>query len=73
MDRSGRKSRSTSDQNRPPLPTTSHISTGRRVILLTVFYKTQDREVAEIERAVRAMKVCQDEHGHARTDYIREV
>ncbi len=49
------------------------LAPGRRVILLTVFYKTQDREVAEIERAVRAMKVCQDEHGHARTDYIREV
>ncbi|QFG23368.1 type II toxin-antitoxin system RelE/ParE family toxin [Actinomadura sp. WMMB 499] len=49
------------------------LAPGRRVILLTVFYKTQEREVAEIERASRVMKVCHAEHGHARTDYIREV
>lgn len=39
------------------------VATGRRIILLTVFTKTQDREPAEIERARRAMANCV-EHGH---------
>ncbi|GGV23041.1 hypothetical protein GCM10010182_51750 [Actinomadura cremea] len=49
------------------------LAPGRRIILFTVFYKTQDREIAEIERAGRVRKECQAEHGHARTDYTREV
>lgn len=48
------------------------LASGRRVILLTVFYKTQEREIAEIERAKRVRKTCEAEHGHARRNYIRE-
>lgn len=42
------------------------LASAHRIILLTVFYKTQDREVSEIERAIRARKICEAEHGHAR-------
>ncbi|MBF6482399.1 type II toxin-antitoxin system RelE/ParE family toxin [Nocardia cyriacigeorgica] len=34
------------------------IAPGRRIILLTVFRKQRMREVAEIERAMRAMNRC---------------
>lgn len=37
------------------------IATGRRIILLTVWHKTKMRETAEVERARRAMRRCQDE------------
>lgn len=40
------------------------IATGRRIILLTVFRKTRQREEAEIERAEAAMRRCVAE-GHA--------
>jgi hypothetical protein len=46
---------------------------GRRVILLTVFRKTRSRETAEVERAKRAQKECEAEHGHAGRVYDREV
>lgn len=39
------------------------IAPGRRIVLLTVFRKTQRHERAEIERAERAMKRCVRE-GH---------
>lgn len=42
---------------------TYFIVPGRRIILLTVFRKTQRQERAEIERAVRAMNRCMAE-GH---------
>lgn len=37
---------------------TYYIASGRRIILLTVFYKTQQREPAEIDRAERVMLQC---------------
>jgi Phage derived protein Gp49-like (DUF891) len=37
----------------------------KRVILLTMFYKTQLSEVAEVERAIIAQKNCEVGHGHA--------
>jgi hypothetical protein len=37
---------------------TSYIASGRRIILLTGFRKTQRQERAEIARAERAMKRC---------------
>ncbi|RFS87145.1 type II toxin-antitoxin system RelE/ParE family toxin [Actinomadura spongiicola] len=49
------------------------LASGRRIILLTVFYKTQDREIAQVERARRARKTCEAEHGHAQDDYFREA
>ena len=49
------------------------LAPGRRAILLTVFRKTRGREVAEVERAKRAQKVCEAEHGHARRTYKREA
>lgn len=45
----------------------------RRVVLLTVFYKTRRVETAEVERAVQAQKECAASHGHAETIYDREV
>ena len=35
-----------------------YVARGRRIILLTVFSKQRRREMAEIERAERAMKRC---------------
>lgn len=41
-----------------PVRVTYWIAPGRRIILLTVFPKTQRRERAEVERARRAMERC---------------
>ena len=38
------------------------IGSGRRIILLTVFVKTRQRERYEIERARRAMQTCIDDN-----------
>jgi hypothetical protein len=38
------------------------IASRRRIVLLTVFRKTRQREQAEIDRAWRAMQVCVSEH-----------
>jgi 16S rRNA C1402 N4-methylase RsmH len=35
---------------------------GRRIVLLTVFRKTRQRERAEIDRAWQAMRVCMNDH-----------
>lgn len=43
----------------------------RRLVLLTVFRKTRQREVAEVERAQLAQKVCEAEHGAAEHEYDR--
>ncbi|WP_438296650.1 type II toxin-antitoxin system RelE/ParE family toxin [Streptomyces sp. HUAS TT7] len=44
---------------------------GRRIVLLTVFHKTQMREAAQVARAVAARKVCESEHGPAHETYSR--
>ncbi|WP_149260065.1 type II toxin-antitoxin system RelE/ParE family toxin [Actinomadura sp. K4S16] len=49
------------------------LASDRRIVLLTIFHKTRERELAEVERALRARKQCEAEHGHAQEDYIREV
>jgi hypothetical protein len=41
---------------------TYFIAPGRRIILLTVFRKTRQRERAEIDRAWRAMQTCITDH-----------
>ncbi|WP_275041008.1 type II toxin-antitoxin system RelE/ParE family toxin [Nocardiopsis valliformis] len=41
----------------------SFITGARRIIMLTVFYKTSRRESAEVRRAKRAMETCV-EAGH---------
>jgi phage-related protein len=41
---------------------TYFIASGRRIVLLTVFRKTKQRERAEIDRAWQAMWVCMTEH-----------
>lgn len=46
------------------------IAPGRRIILLTVFHKTKNRETAEIARAKRAMIACQDENHTAEEDEL---
>jgi hypothetical protein len=43
------------------------------VILLTMFYRTQRSEVAEVERAFIARKDCEAGHGHAENVYNREI
>ena len=37
------------------------IAPGRRIVMLTVFHKTKNRETAEVARAKRAMSKCQEE------------
>lgn len=49
------------------------LAPGRRVILLTVFYKTRRSEVAEVNRALMVQKECQAEHGHAQQTYDRRI
>ncbi len=49
------------------------LAPGRRVVLLTVFRKTRSAETAEVERALRAQKTCEDSHGIAHDVYAREV
>lgn len=44
----------------------------RRVVLLTVFAKTRDRETRQVERAKLARKVCADEHDVAVDVFTRE-
>ncbi|RKS68334.1 phage derived Gp49-like protein DUF891 [Actinomadura pelletieri DSM 43383] len=43
----------------------------QRIVLLTVFRKTRQREEAEFERARQAQKVCEAEHGLAEHTYDR--
>lgn len=50
-----------------PVRVTYWIAPGRRIILLTVFSKTQRRERAEVDRAKRAMEKCMHE-GHTADD-----
>ncbi|MGW8488801.1 type II toxin-antitoxin system RelE/ParE family toxin [Streptomyces sp. NPDC055886] len=45
----------------------------RRVVLLTVFRKTRQRENAEIARARRAKAICETEHEPAHDTFIRDV
>ncbi|MER7001000.1 type II toxin-antitoxin system RelE/ParE family toxin [Streptomyces sp. NPDC000410] len=43
----------------------------RRIVLLTVFRKSRQRETAEVERAHHAQKVCEAGHGTAEHTYER--
>lgn len=47
------------------------IASERRIVLLTVFRKTRQREGAEVERAQQAQKVCEADHGPAEHSYDR--
>ena len=47
---------------REQLRITYFIAPGRRIVLLTVFRKTRQRERAEIDRAWQAMRVCITDH-----------
>lgn len=44
----------------------------RRIVLLTVFRKTRGREAAEVERAVSAQRICEEQHQAATHVYDRE-
>ena len=48
------------------------LAPNRRVILLTVFHKSQRTETAEVDRALRAQKTCEASHGVAHDVYERE-
>lgn len=43
---------------RQPIRITYFIASGRRIVLLTVFRKTRQRERAEVARAYAAMERC---------------
>jgi hypothetical protein len=45
----------------------------RRIVSLTVFRKTRDRETAEVERAHAAYKQCQAEDHRAHELYTRDI
>lgn len=47
------------------------LATEKRIVLLTVFRKTRQREETEVERARQAQKVCEAEHGAAEHTYDR--
>jgi hypothetical protein len=47
---------------REQLRITYFIAPGRRIVLLTVFRKTRQRERAEIDRAWQAMRACMTDH-----------
>ncbi len=49
------------------------LAPGRRIVLLTVFRKTKQREATEVERAKHAGKVCEAEHGPATDVFTRDV
>jgi phage-related protein len=44
----------------------------RRIVLLTVFRKTRNRETAQVDRAITAQRVCEDQHQAATHIYDRE-
>jgi hypothetical protein len=45
-----------------------------RIVLLTVFRKTRQHEQRQIDRAVRAQKICERDHrGPAAETYERQV
>ncbi|WP_116211443.1 type II toxin-antitoxin system RelE/ParE family toxin [Streptomyces olivoreticuli] len=47
------------------------LAPGRRIVLLTVFRKTRQREAAEVERAQQTQKACEADHGPAEHSYDR--
>ncbi|GFH72705.1 hypothetical protein Sdia_34730 [Streptomyces diastaticus subsp. diastaticus] len=47
------------------------VTPGQRIVLLTVFREARMREAAEVERAHKAQKVCEAEHGHVQRTYER--
>jgi len=47
------------------------LTSGRRIVLLTVFAKTRQVERAEIQRALQAQHVCEASHGIAHRSYER--
>jgi len=49
------------------------LAPGRRIILLTVFRKTRNVEVAEVARALQAQKACESDHGPAHDTFDREA
>lgn len=49
------------------------LTSDRTAVLLTVFRKTRMREDVEVERAQRAKKVCEAEHGPAHDEFVRTV
>ena len=54
------------DRNRQRI--TYYVTTGRRIILLTVFRKTKQREQGRVERARKGMERCIGE-GHTPADH----
>jgi len=49
------------------------LAPGRRIILLTVFRKTRNAEVAEVARALQAQKACESDHRPAHDTFDREA
>ncbi|MEU6541161.1 type II toxin-antitoxin system RelE/ParE family toxin [Streptomyces sp. NPDC047000] len=47
------------------------LASERRIVLLTVFRKTKQREDTEVERAQMALKLCEAEHDPAQHSYER--
>lgn len=64
-----RELRFTTDGN--SVRVTYWLAPDRRIVLLTVFRKTRQREAAEVERAQQAQKACEADHGSAEHRYDR--
>ncbi|WP_411200841.1 type II toxin-antitoxin system RelE/ParE family toxin [Streptomyces cyaneofuscatus] len=48
------------------------LASDRRIVLLTVFRKTRQREDGEVERARQAQQTCEADHGPAEHSYDRK-
>ena len=48
------------------------LAPARRLVLLTVFRKTRGAETREVERAIRAQRICEGTHTVAHDIYERE-
>ncbi|MFJ8074800.1 type II toxin-antitoxin system RelE/ParE family toxin [Streptomyces sp. NPDC096176] len=60
-------------QNRDAVRLPYWLAPGRRIVPLTVFRKSPQREDAEVARAKRAQAVCEAEHEPAPEEYIRVI
>ncbi|MFJ2742032.1 type II toxin-antitoxin system RelE/ParE family toxin [Streptomyces sp. NPDC087440] len=66
-----RELRFTIGHDRRSVRITYWLAPGRRVVMLTVFRKTRQRETAEVARARRAKAECEAEHDRAEQEFRR--
>ncbi|MFE3859421.1 type II toxin-antitoxin system RelE/ParE family toxin [Streptomyces goshikiensis] len=68
-----RELRFTLGRDRDAIRLSYWLAPGRRIVLLTVFRKKQQREDAQVARAKRARGECSARHGPATDIYTRDI